>query len=104
MIVRDQFVVDISYDDKAYTPKQALKYIAKTSTEGFADPKELAALKKQSLAKACALIQEHKLDINKPIKKSSSQCASDLADLVLQHCDSTMDLIIDGGSSRGYLI
>ena len=103
-IRRDEFAVEINYKDGSYTPKQVLEYIKSISGEGFANLEKIQALKRESLARAKELMKQYKLEDEQPLTKTGSPSGKDLAELVLQHCDSTIRLIVKGGHERGVLI
>lgn len=106
-IGRDDFAFGINYHNNSYTPKQVLDYIQnewEKSLKQFANPQESEELKRNSLTKAKELIDRYKLPHEQPLTKTSSDSGRKLAELVLQHCDSTIALIVDGGLERGYLI
>lgn len=103
-IQRDRFAVEINYNGREYTIQEVLKYIKDTSGEGFADPQKLAALREESSGKVRELVEKHRIDPQQPLRKTGSPAGKDVAELVLQHCDSTIHLIVEGGHEKGCYI
>lgn len=103
-IIRDEFAVELNYGDREYTPQQVLDYMCNTGGEGYADKAQLDALRAESLGRARGVIERHGLKNDQKLKKSSSPVGKDLAELVLQHCDSVIGLIVEGGWRQGVLI
>lgn len=102
-IRRDQFVVDINYHQKQYTPQQIAGYIINSSDEGHADQQKLKELIQQSKSELDKLVDEHQVEMDKPLD-TSSDIGKAIAALALRHCDSTIRLIRRGGRRRGIRI
>lgn len=104
MIRRDEFAVSIWYDNKPYTPEEVLKYVGAAQTDQFGDKEEFKKLRSSSLTKAREIINKYGLKNPQILTKESSEAGNSLAELVLQHCDAGIDLIVMGGARFGILI
>ena len=100
----DDFTIGVYHNNHPYTPQQVADYIANTSGEGLADPQKLQALIQESQEKFLLAVKAHELTMDQILQAKTSQAGKELAELTLEHCDKTIQLIVDGGHSRGMLI
>lgn len=104
MIVRSEFSVSVYHHNKTFTPNQVAEFITGATTTQFADSVKIQELIAESQNKLGQIVAEHHLDLNQELQSETSPAGKQLAELVLNHDDEVINLIVKGGARRGIMI
>ncbi len=92
MMVRDDFVIEVSYRKQIFTPQKVADYIIKHLPGRFADPDDVEALVQESQDRLQEVVTKYGLEMDEVLQSSTSEAGKGLAELVLNHSDRRMRL------------